>query len=147
MKYLKVWGYLAKVNIPINKKRKIGPKTMDCVFVAYSLHNTTYRFLVVNFEVSEISNTIRESREATFFENVFPLKNKLSKLVCDTFCSNLPSCNNVNKDVVFELRKSKRSKKANDFASEFCSFLLEDDPKTYGEVVRSIDAPFWKRSY
>ena len=95
-----MWGCLAKVNILIIKKRKIGPKTVDCVFVGYSLHNTTYRFLIVNSEVSEISNnTIRESREVTSFENVFPLKNKLSKLVCDTSCSNLPSCNNANKDV------------------------------------------------
>jgi len=71
LKYLKVWGCLAKVNIPINKKRKIGPKTVDSVFVGYSLHSTTYRFLVVNSEVSEISNgTIMESRDATFFENV-----------------------------------------------------------------------------
>ena len=25
-------------------------------------------------------------------------------------------------------------------------FLLEDDPKTYGEAMRSIDAPFWKEA-
>jgi len=35
-------------------------------------------------------------------------------------------------------------KKVKDLGSEFCSFLLEDDPKTYGEVMGSIDAPFWK---
>ena len=113
MKYLKVWGYLAKVNIPINKKRKIGPKTMDCVFVGYSLHNTTHRFLVVNSEVFEIFNgTIMESIYVTFFENIFSLKNKLSKSVCDTSCSNLSSCSNANKDIVFEPRRSKRSKKS-----------------------------------
>ena len=66
---------LAKVSIPINKTRKNGPKILDWVFVGYSLHSTTYRFLVVNFEVSEISNnTIMESRDTTFFENVFPWK-------------------------------------------------------------------------
>ena len=41
-------GCLAKVNIPIYKKKKIGPKTVDYVFVGYSLHSTTYRLLVVN---------------------------------------------------------------------------------------------------
>jgi len=76
MKYLKVWECLAKVNIPINKKRKIGP-TVDCVFVGYFLHSTTYRFLVVNSKVFKISNnTIMESRDDTFFENVFPLEKK-----------------------------------------------------------------------
>ena len=91
-----------------NRNRKIGPKLL-IVFVGYSLHNTTYRFLVVNLEVSEISNdTIMESRDVTFFENVFPLKNKLSKFVCDTSCSNLSSCSNANKDIIFEPKRSKR---------------------------------------
>jgi len=127
-----VWGYLAKVNIPIDKKRKIEPKTIDCVFVGYFLHNTTYRFLVVNSEVFKISNsTIMESRDATFFEN------KLSKPICDTSYSNLSSCNNANMDIVLEPRRSKRSKKVKDFGSEFCS---------YGESMRSIDAPFWKKA-
>ena len=95
-------GCLEKINIPINKKRKIVPKTIDCVFVGYYLHNTTYRFLVVNLEGSHISNdTIMESRNVTFFENVFSLKNKLSKFVCDISCSNLSSYSNVNKDIVF----------------------------------------------
>jgi len=67
-----VWGCLTKVNIPINKKRKIGSKTVDYVFVRYSLHNTTYRFLVVNSKVSEISNdTIMESKDVSFLKMFF----------------------------------------------------------------------------
>ena len=31
-KYLKVWGCLAKVEVPVPKKTKIGPKTVDCVY-------------------------------------------------------------------------------------------------------------------
>ena len=34
-KHLKLWGCFTKLNIPIMKKRKIGPKTADCVFVGY----------------------------------------------------------------------------------------------------------------
>ena len=34
-------------------------------------------------------------------------------------------------------------KKVKDFGSKFYSFLLEDDPKIYGEVMRSIHAPFF----
>jgi len=67
-----VWGCLAKVNIHINKKRKIEPKAVDCVFVGYSLHITTYRVLVVNSEVSEIFNDIiMESRDVTFLKMFF----------------------------------------------------------------------------
>ena len=102
LKYLKVWRCLTKVNIPINKERKIELEIVDCVFVEYSLHSTTYRFLVVNSEVSKMSNgNIMESTDDTFFENVFPLKNKLPKSICDTYCSNVSSCSNANKDVVF----------------------------------------------
>ena len=71
----------------------------------------------------------------------------MSKFVCNTSCSTLSSCSNANKDIIFEPKRSKRSKKVNDFGFEFCSFLLEDDPKTYGETMRSINAPFWEKKY
>jgi hypothetical protein len=32
LSYLRTWGCLVKVNVPINKKHKLGPKTVDCVF-------------------------------------------------------------------------------------------------------------------
>ena len=54
-------------------KRKIERKIVDYVFVGYSLHSTTYRFLVVNSEVTKMSNvTIMQSRDVTFFENICP---------------------------------------------------------------------------
>jgi hypothetical protein len=45
--FLCTWGCLAKVNIPTPKKRKLGPKTVDCVFLDYVQNSTAYRFLVV----------------------------------------------------------------------------------------------------
>ena len=45
-KYLKVWGCLAKVAVPIPKNVKIGPKTVDCVFIGYAHNNSAYRFLI-----------------------------------------------------------------------------------------------------
>ena len=153
---------LAKVNIPPNKERKLVIKTIECIFIGYLLHNTTYRFFVIYSKVNEISNnTIMESSDANFFENVFPLKDKMTKIVYDTsnFC--LPSNGNVicdgsssvftsrenaNKIIQNEPRKSKRKRKAKDFGPGFYSFMFEDDPKTFGEAMRSIDAPFWKEA-
>jgi hypothetical protein len=64
---------LAKVNVPINKKRKLGLKTMDCVFLGYSHHSTAYRFLVIKSEIYDVHiDTFLESRDVTFFENIFP---------------------------------------------------------------------------
>ena len=60
----------------INKKRKLGPKTIDCVFLGYAIHSVSYRFLIINSVVSDmIVGTIMESSDATFFESEFPIKN------------------------------------------------------------------------
>ena len=69
-------GCLAKVNVPINKKRKLGPKTIDCVFLGYAIHSVGYRFLIINSSVPEMAvDTSMESRDAIFFENEFLMKN------------------------------------------------------------------------
>src|SRR6266542_2950208 len=75
LSYLRTWGCLAKVNIPITKKLKLGPKTVDCVFLGYAQRTIAYRFLVVKSDVPNIHvDTIMESCDATFFENKFPMK-------------------------------------------------------------------------
>ena len=59
--------------MPINKKRKLGPKTVDCVFLGYAIYSVGYRFLIINSSVSEMAiDTIMESRDATFFRMSFP---------------------------------------------------------------------------
>jgi hypothetical protein len=66
--YLRIWGCLAKVNVPISKKCKLEPKTVDCVFLGYAHHSIAYRFLVVKSEVPDMHvDTIFESRHAIFF--------------------------------------------------------------------------------
>ena len=58
--------------MPIVKKRKLGPKTVDCVFLGYAFHSIGYRFLVVKSEVPDMHvGTIMESNDATFFEDIF----------------------------------------------------------------------------
>ena len=75
LSYLRSWGCLAKVNIPIPKKRKLGPKTVDCVLMGYAFHSIGYRFLIIKSEVSDMHvGTIMESNDATFFEDIFPMK-------------------------------------------------------------------------
>jgi hypothetical protein len=66
--YLCTWGCLAKANVPINKKHKLGPKTVECVFLGYAFHNIGYRFLIINSGVLYmLLGTIMESKDATFF--------------------------------------------------------------------------------
>ena len=67
---------LAKLNVPINKKCKLGPKTVDCVFLGYAIHSIGYRFLIINSRVPDMHvGTIIESRDTTFFKSDFPIKN------------------------------------------------------------------------
>ncbi|RVW62815.1 Retrovirus-related Pol polyprotein from transposon TNT 1-94 [Vitis vinifera] len=71
--YLRMWGCLAKVAVPPPKKVKIGPKTIDCIFIGYAHNSNAYRFLVYESNIPDIhKNTIMESRNASFFEDVFP---------------------------------------------------------------------------
>ena len=70
-----MWGCLAKVLILEPKKRKLGPKTVDCMFIGYAHNSAAYRFLVLknNCNLFDV-NTIIESKNAYFFENIFPMK-------------------------------------------------------------------------
>jgi hypothetical protein len=45
--YLCTWGFLAKVNVSINEKHKLGLKTVNCVFLGYAIHSVGYRFLII----------------------------------------------------------------------------------------------------
>jgi hypothetical protein len=67
--YLCTCGCLAKVNVPISKKRKLVPKTVDCVLLGFAHHSIAYRFLVVKSEVPDMHvDKIFESRDATFLK-------------------------------------------------------------------------------
>ena len=73
--FLKVWGCLAKVAVPTPKRIKIGSKSVDCVFIGYAHNSSTYRFLIHKSDIPNMNaNTIIESRNAIFFEEIFPYK-------------------------------------------------------------------------
>jgi hypothetical protein len=75
LSYLHTWGYLAKVNVSIPKKRKLRPKTVDCINLGYTKNSISYRSLVVKSEVPDVMvGTIIESKDATFFEDIFPMR-------------------------------------------------------------------------
>jgi len=57
------------------QEAQVGTKTVDCVFIEYAQRSRAYRFLVVKSEVPDMHvDSIMESRDATFFENIFPMK-------------------------------------------------------------------------
>lgn len=52
LKILEVGG----VEYSNKKRRQLGPNAVGYIFIGYSLNSVTYRFLVINSEILEISN-------------------------------------------------------------------------------------------
>ena len=48
--------------LPNLKKRKIGPKTFDCMFLGYTGHSVAYRFLVLKSNVLDCNTVIETLR-------------------------------------------------------------------------------------
>src|SRR4051812_42217086 len=54
-------------------------KNRGLFFLGYAFHSIDYRFLIVKYEVSGMHfGTIMESNDATFFEDIFPMKDSSS---------------------------------------------------------------------
>jgi hypothetical protein len=147
LSFLRTWGCLAKVSIPLPKKRKLGPKTVDCVFLGYARHSTAYRFYVVKSETDEVTiHTVIESRDATFFENVFPMRG--DSVVAPIGLSEIVSTSDraimAAPDV--ELRRSKRQRTEKSFGNNYVTYNVEDEPRTLSEAYASLDADYWKEA-
>ncbi|KAA0035901.1 ty1-copia retrotransposon protein [Cucumis melo var. makuwa] len=161
LSYLKVWGCLAKVPFPALKKSTVGFKTFDSIFIGYAQNSAACRFMCLN------DKTINKSRDAEFFEHVFPLKQSLyapslskrmhdpenTSIVNETPVSETVNTSNLRYEL--ELRRSKRQRTEKCFGPNFLStfiverrdeidcnftnlYLIDDDPKTYQEVLNSV---------
>jgi hypothetical protein len=140
--------------VPIYKKRKLRPKIVDCTFLGYAHHSITYMFLLIKSGVGDVYIDIfLESRDATFFENIFLMKNlhsmsTLSKnVIVDTTPE--PSENFVHAEHALEpvheeidskaTRRSKRQRTTKSFGDDFTVYLMDDTPKTISEAFASLD--------
>ena len=115
-------GCLAKVMVPIPKRIKIGPKTIDCIFIGYAINSSAYRFLVHKYDIPDIHvNTIIESRNASFFENIFLIKNACDgsslKRIHDTATSDI-NHESINDESEEALRRSKRARTSKSFGDK-----------------------------
>ena len=138
-------GLFSKSLIPLPKRTKLGPKTIDCVFIGFANASAAYRFLVYKSDVNDIHvNTIIESVDVEFFENIFPYKEKdqasSSKRIRDE-----PSTSEVQEQNL-EPRKGSRVKKPKNFGLDFISFMTIGEPQTYKEAITSHEAPLWKEA-
>ena len=153
--HLRVWGCLAKVMVPPPKQVTIGPKTVDAIFIGYAHNSNAYRFLVHKSDNSRVhKNTFLESRNATFFEHIFPMKSnddvatsKMTQGHDNLVNTETIEDNSQGKDVEDEEpRRSKRARVEKTFGPDFVTYMLESEPRTYHEAVSSTDGPLWKEA-
>jgi len=118
------------------KKRKIGSKTSDCMFLGYAKHSAAYRFLVLKSDIIE-RNTIVEMKNVEFFEHIFSLKSSGTSeqpidSVSDALCE--------------DVRRSKRQRKETSFGDDFYTYLVENDPISFLEATSAPDVKHWDKA-
>nr|GEV11905.1 Pol polyprotein [Tanacetum cinerariifolium] len=154
--YLRVWGCLAKVVVSNPKAQKIGPKSVDCIFIGYTKNNSAYRFIVHESKNLNIQkNTVMESKNASFFEHIFPCLSKengsSSRLDDEVVQDKRQQDDNdlqderqdQNEEEEVEPRKSKRARNEKSFRPDFVSFMMENKPTSYREAITSSNGYKW----
>ncbi|GKC11271.1 retrovirus-related pol polyprotein from transposon TNT 1-94, partial [Tanacetum coccineum] len=157
--YLRVWGYLAKVVVLTPKAQKIGPKSVDCIFIGYAKNSSAYRFIVHDSKNPDIQkNALMESRNASFFENIFPcLPNETEsssrlddEVVQDKRQRDDNDLHDERQDQLeeeeVEPRRSKRARTETSFGPDFVSFMVENEPTSYREAITSSEGHQWKEA-
>ena len=164
LSYLKVWGCRAVVRLTDPKRKTLGERGIDCIFIGYAQHSKAYRFYVLESNDSVSLNTVIESRDAIFDKERFtsiprPKDMSLKASQTENTSANpedVPSTSS-------EPRKSTRARKAKNFGDDFQLYLvegskdeiksqyqycfnIEEDPRTYGEAMASRDVAFWKEA-
>ena len=69
--YLRVWGCRAIVRVPNNKRKKVGERGLESIFVGCIEFSKPYTFYVIEHNDFISIHTIIESRDAIFHENQF----------------------------------------------------------------------------
>ena len=125
----------------------MGPKTVDCVFIGYAHKGTAYRFLIYKSDIPDLHvNTIIESRNASFFKEIFPYK---STLESSFHKRNFESTTTTSHDQELmeernevEPRHSKRAETTKSFGPNFLTYMLEDETQSFKEAISTPEAPY-----
>ncbi|GKA33491.1 zinc finger, CCHC-type containing protein [Tanacetum coccineum] len=157
------------VRLPESKKRKLGDKGIECIFLGYAQNSKAYRFIVVEPNDLISVNTIIESRDARFDENRFKTIPKAHEISNETVSTEIPITTKGNNDDSFsdhqqvKPRRSTRQRRQRTFGPDFEMYLVEgdrkglireypiiynldEDPQTYSEAMKSHDSSFWKEA-
>ncbi|GJU28402.1 zinc finger, CCHC-type containing protein [Tanacetum coccineum] len=153
----------AIVRLPDPKRKTLGKKGIDCIFVGYVEHSKAYRFYVIEPNDYVSINTIIESRDAIFDENRFSSIPRPNDIIPNSDESKKDDHLNDVPSKTPEPRKGKSARKVKSYGSDFQLYLVEgsrdqigsqysycysikEDPRTYNEAMQSRDVAFWKEA-
>ncbi|GJY63696.1 zinc finger, CCHC-type containing protein, partial [Tanacetum coccineum] len=154
---------MGRCRLPDPKRKTLGEKGIDCIFVGYVEHSNAYKFYVIELSNFVSINIIIESRDAIFNENRFSSIPRPKDIIPNSDESQRDDQSNDVPSETLKPRKSKRARKAKSYGSDFQLYLveglrdqigsqysygysIEEDPITYSEATKSRDAAFWKEA-
>nr|GEW26159.1 retrotransposon protein, putative, Ty1-copia subclass [Tanacetum cinerariifolium] len=99
------------------------------------------------------NNTIIESAEADFFENIFPNKDKekqisnpRKRVMNDQLSQDEIDNNSEVPQENVKPRRSKRAKVTKDYGPDYMTYIVNEEPQTYKATMESLEAPYWKEA-
>jgi uncharacterized protein YdcH (DUF465 family) len=81
---------------------------------------------------------------AEFFEYIFPLKTENAH--SQPLNNSENSLEDSDEHAIEELRRSKRQRKETSFGDDFYTYLINNDPLSFSEVVDSPDSNLWNEA-
>ncbi|GJW61563.1 zinc finger, CCHC-type containing protein [Tanacetum coccineum] len=133
------------VSLPDPKLKTLGERGIKCIFVGCAEHSKAFRFFVIEPNESVSVNSIIESRDAIFDENIFSSVPRPSLGIPNGTedIGGLVVPEEVTEEVVTQqpepkLRKSKWNRTPKNFGPEFQLYLIEGR--------RDKDVAFWKEA-
>ena len=112
---------MAKVRLPYFQRSKIGPRTVDVIFIGHAHNSVACRFILKD---DSNFNAIRESRDAKFFKHIFSVKTFVNNCLptTSTSCHNTTSYGNLDQ----EPKPSKGARTETSFGPNFVTIFLVD---------------------
>lgn len=111
-------GCLANVAIHNPKRTKLGPRTLECVFIVIIVKLIDFSYLFMSNTSGIDVDTIIESRDASFFESVFSYKSG-SRRPTETSRDLEPIVSYILDFDDLEPPRSKRAKKEKNLRADF----------------------------
>jgi hypothetical protein len=126
------------------------------IFIGYAFYSIGYRFLIIKSGVPDMHvGTIMDSRDATFFDDIFPMREDYCSTSQKSLINDEPTdmIEHNEQTLVVNLRgdneiskQSKRQRTAKSFGDNFIVYLMGDTPRTIEEAYSSLDADYWKEA-